>query len=1095
MNSKTAAARIVVSVTIALIVATPRLLALDDHNPIGVTGAFEGVITTGGAYNVLNHNATRQIDDIVVPGAIGKYGLKMSRYYNSRRETGYSLMGPGWSYEYLWSWDSNNGKAEYPNGNVWDSKCTDNGPLGVSDWPSQLNGNPTFRLADGGTVVFGAVVVNGTTYHSVATQIIDPYGQPTTITYYANTFLIYRVTEPGGRYLQFVYTQQPPPNGPAMLTRVEAHGLGNATVTDWVNYTYASKPTGGTIVTSAMCLTSVDYSDGQHASYTYTTDNVPEHPGPPCPCSIRTFPLVSGCDDARYHAPMRRIAYEYQAGPHGAILRERYWDGVAGHELNGEAVSRIDPPAPSPLITEVNFETTYTEYRGDGPTRTFTYTPLHLHRVVDETCPTASPAPQQFPLTYTDFQGHTTTLGYDVNWYVTSVRDANNHTTTYTRGPPPSGGGIGEILTITHPGGSHIDYTYDDHGHYVHSISNERQKITTYTRNPTTHLVTRIDYPSDNYTPASYEEFTYNNFGQILTHHLRNGAYESFAYNSRGLLTDKYNPGGNGSHAHYDYYTASDGKPGWIDRVKTMTLPANVSGNVATETYEYDRVLDGNGITNLNGAAVPGRGLVTKISHRDGKYQQFKYDAYGNKRWEDNELRKPTSYTYDDYNRLLTVTRPLNGITIYTYNPTNGTGSPYKHTTNNPDTITTATNIVTRNVYDENFRKVSTAVGSSTTTFGYDNVGNPTTVTDPLIHTTTTTYDERNRKATVTDALNRTMTFTYDGASNVVSILRPDTYTETKAYDAMNRLISHTVPKSAGVNLTTWFAYNPSGTIQKVTDARGSGRGDPNYTTTFEYNASDEKTKMTYPDGSFQFWAYDDAHNLASRRTVHGEIQSFTYDIRNRKVGMTWNNNADSATYGYDDVGRLTSAANPNSTVTRQYDDAGRLTLDQQNVSGLATVSVNYGYDADGKENHLWVPGANPSYDYTYGYDAMGRFETITPSGGSVAFQYYYDAASNETRRHNYLSSPQLDQFYNRDNLNRIWRLEVKKGATSLGREDYGYDMMNRLISVTREDNKQDQFGYYRDGELNWVLYGTSPTPPLPLLRNLSDAEGKKGSG
>src|SRR3954465_2173704 len=66
--------------------AGPPLAAqsLDDHNPIGVTGAFEGVITTGCAYNVLNHNATRQIDDIVVQGSIGKYPLKMTRYYNSR---------------------------------------------------------------------------------------------------------------------------------------------------------------------------------------------------------------------------------------------------------------------------------------------------------------------------------------------------------------------------------------------------------------------------------------------------------------------------------------------------------------------------------------------------------------------------------------------------------------------------------------------------------------------------------------------------------------------------------------------------------------------------------------------------------------------------------------------------------------------------------------------------------------------------------------------------------------------------------------------------------------------------------------------------
>ena len=41
---------------------------------------------------------------------------------------------------------------------------------------------------------------------------------------------------------------------------------------------------------------------------------------------------------------------------------------------------------------------------------------------------------------------------------------------------------------------------------------------------------------------ASHEEFTYNSFGQVLTHRLKNGAWESFVYDGRGLLTNKYNP-------------------------------------------------------------------------------------------------------------------------------------------------------------------------------------------------------------------------------------------------------------------------------------------------------------------------------------------------------------------------------------------------------------------------------------------------------------------------------------------------------------------------------------------------------------------------
>ncbi|TMP89248.1 MAG: hypothetical protein E6L08_15155, partial [Verrucomicrobia bacterium] len=245
-------------------------------------------------------------------------------------------------------------------------------------------------------------------------------------------------------------------------------------------------------------------------------------------------------------------------------------------------------------------------------------------------------APQQFLQSYTDFQGHTTQVGYDSNWYVNSVQDGNGHTTTCVRGPPPNAypgpTGIGEILKITHLDDStHIDYTYQSEpgaigGHYVATVSDERQKVTTYTRDPTTHRVTRIDYPSGADTPVSYEEFTYNSFGQVLTHHLRNLAWESFVYDSRGLLTDKFNPKQSGvpsgadPHTHYDYYTSADGKLGWIDRVKKVTLPANNLGNVASETYEYDRTLDATGITNLTGAVVGGRGLVTKITHADNNY-------------------------------------------------------------------------------------------------------------------------------------------------------------------------------------------------------------------------------------------------------------------------------------------------------------------------------------------------------------------------------------------------------------------------------------------------------------------------------------------
>jgi RHS repeat-associated protein len=1042
--------RFALSSALLLALTTPRVSAqyVDDHNPIGVSGTFEGVIQTGCGYNVLNHSTSRTIDDIVVPGSIGKYPLKMTRYYVSRGFA--TTLGPEWRHEYTWIYRPDKGKVEYPNGNVWESHC--NSPVGVSDY---LVGGapPTFRLADGGTVVFG--VAFGNLY--LPSQIIDPYGQTTTLIY--NGGLLLQVTEPGGRYLLFTY------NGPqaGLLSKVEAYD-GQGHRTDSVNYTYARQDSGGN--NQPYCLITATYSDNTTATYTYEADNVPDNQ---LRGSFKFLPLLSTANDVRYHGPMRRIAYVYQNnGPHGAITAEKY---SAADGNKGVAVSSIGPDLPGPLSGGQSFDMPrdFTETRGDGNvSRSFHYTRLKLTRTSEpDGCPFidfgVSGPQSQVVLNYTDFQGHTTALGYDANWYVNSVTDANNHTTSYQRGPAP----VGEILRITHPApdSSYIQYGYQDH-RYLTSIIDERGNQTVHTRDAN-HRITHTDYKDANNNILAYETFTYNSFGQALTHRLKNGAYESFAYDSRGLLTDKWNPkqdavpSGTDPHTHYTYYTSGP----WTDRILTMTLPANVSGYVAAETYEYDR--------NSSGVAVAGRGLVTKITHGDNTYQAFGYDAFGNKLWEENELRQRTSYTYDAYNRVLTITNPLNQTVTNTYTPTNGTGtSPYLHTTNNPDTVTTPTNIRTTNDYDQNFRKTSTTVASSTTRFGYDAVGNPTTVTDPLNHTTTTAYDSRNRKRTVTNALNQTTTSNYDAASNVASIVRPDNTTETKTYDALNRVLTDTVPQTGTINLTTWFVYNPSGTIYKIIDPNGQP-------TWFTYNASDEKIGMIYSGQTqSQAWTYDAAHNLASRTTVGGETQSFTYDNRNRKVTMRWSNNADWANFGYDAASRLTSATSPNSIVTRAYDAAGRLSLDRQNISGLGIKDVNYIYDADGKQTRLYVTGAG--YDYTFAYDGMGRFSTISATGNANPyFQYYYDAASNETQRYNLYSG--VNQIYTRDALNRMSRRDVKKGTTTLSYEAYTYDAMSRLRTVTREDNKQDQFNYYWDGELSTAQYGATPAPtPTP---------------
>ena len=150
-------------------------------------------------------------------------------------------------------------------------------------------------------------------------------------------------------------------------------------------------------------------------------------------------------------------------------------------------------------------------------------------------------------------------------------------------------------------------------------------------------------------------------------------------------------------------------------------------------------------------------------------------------------------------------------------------------------------------------------------------------------------------------------------------------------------------------------------------------------------------------------------------------------------------------------------------------------------MNGVGNMrDVNYpNYDDDGKLLRVYVTGASPAYDYIFSYDNMGRFEKIFVTGNpNVQFQYSYDAASNETQRYNWANH--IAQNYVPDSLNRMTSAEVKNTTTNtqLGLESYDYYTISRLHTVTREDNKQDSFTYYLDGELNVATYGAAATPP-----------------
>ncbi|MBA2436094.1 MAG: hypothetical protein H0V54_13610 [Chthoniobacterales bacterium] len=603
-------------------------------NPTGVTGVFNGNSTTGCSYDPYTANAQRIIPDLTVSGAVGAYPLQWARIMNSRQAGGGVFgQGGGWRHSYEWSCSATENvtgapdsyTVNYPDGRkvTFDANIgtpylapagvTDRFGGGIGDTYVYLN------LTDGGKIRFW----QDATYHSIAgepawwdfvisapDQIIDPHGQITTLTYTSGKLT--KVKEPGGRYLTISYGT----NG--YVSEVDTYTAANY-FTQWVKYGYTSLPFGDV---NYVVLTGATYigSPVPTASYTYQTSNK----------SPTGNPLIETCQDVRYPGPMKNIKYIFvRTSPlsYGQLYQEK--------NINGTLVAQLTVSG-----------STRTETRGDGtnlfrgpgnPTRSFTY---------GATMGTTGITKSYLLKTRTDFKGNATTFGYDNDGYISSIADAHvpAHVTSIER----LNGGFptGVIKKITHPGdASTIQYFYTDAtGAYLDHVIDERGKQTTYKRNSGTMTTYEIDYPD-----GGIETYTYNSFGQVLTHFMpsntaANGAStdsEKYSYDSNGRLLT-YTPPATGSDPspspHPTRYTYDVN-----DHHETITDPKN---NVTT--FGYNEI-----------------GQVTIVQHPGGQSTDgYVYNTDGTLQYKSIQLNTTplyayTYYYYDDYKRLTSVIDPV----------------------------------------------------------------------------------------------------------------------------------------------------------------------------------------------------------------------------------------------------------------------------------------------------------------------------------------------------------------------------------------------------------------------------------------------------
>jgi len=506
----------------------------------------------------------------------------------------------------------------------------------------------------------------------------------------------------------------------------------------------------------------------------------------------------------------------------------------------------------------------------------------------------------------------------------TSVKDASGNITTYTIAGsqiskityPATGSGINPTTTqewitqtwskdvivrvlnsSTNKRGLVTNFTYDNQGNLTSralsgkitgSGSNEIAKTTlTYNGN---NIVTSITDPVGNSTSYSYSDSShpFNPTSIVKTSDGKTVSSTILNYGNFGLPT-LVSIDGSSTSTSYDthgFLTSITKSTGSKDPEVKTTITTNRRGEIVSET-------DSRGILKKYSYDAFGRRTFEETFGTDNKpvdWHGWYYNWNGELEWEQGARFNPVDYTYYDYDRGGHL---LHKGTWLSAASTDGKG-------------------VTSN-------------GIAATEYGYDLLGNCTSITDPNGHKTTMTYD------TLSNMLSRSLG---DGAAS-----------ESFTYEPGGNVATHTTILGGSEN----YNYNALGQILSASHADGT-------TSSYRYDLAGRLVQETLPNGTICKTTYQgnsitrtftdtSGKNLGSTSESHdgrGNLTSKT-DL----AGSTWN-------YSYDGLSRVKSEAGPLSEKSYLYKPGciswvnGKGEWQNTFLDGIGRVVLTTLFNADG---------------------------------------------------------------------------------------------------------------------------------------------------
>jgi RHS repeat-associated protein len=441
-----------------------------------------------------------------------------------------------------------------------------------------------------------------------------------------------------------------------------------------------------------------------------------------------------------------------------------------------------------------------------------------------------------------------------------------------------------------------------------------------------------------------------------------------------------------------------------LDRVKTSTDSRN-----GVTQLGYDGIDQLKQVTDPRNLVTSyqrnGLGDLTQLVSPDTGTANSTYDANGNLLTRIDSRGVQATYVYDDINRMTSAIYTQSGQTALNYGWTyDQTGGEF---TNGIGRLTTATSPSGNTKYGyDTFGRLTTAiqtVGTAVliTRYGYDLAGNVTRITYPS---------------------GRVLTIQYDAGLPVSMSLAKD------ASSAAQPLISN-------------IQFEPFGGVRSWQMQMNSG------------------TKL-------QERVYDTYGRLV-RYPLDAVVRDITYDAADRIVSYTHLDattgeataaaQAMNQSFGYDELGRLTSIVTPANTWTIGYDANGNRTTVKLNATTRA-------YTTASTSNRL-TSVANPTR--SFGYDGAGN--TLSDTGLAYTTTIRLDNRLGTLTKNSLTTTYQYDAGGQR----------VHK-EHSAGLRDFAYDQAGHLLGEYNASGVVQEFVWL--GDMPVAVIVGSVASPLPLL-------------